>query len=179
VGGERPPRASVAAGALKLGAAETWRCRLRREQPRRCSGGAALPDAPATPARRNGLALANECPMPRDSKTAPNLADMGRCSSGAVSVPGCSSCVPCSWSGTQGRAESLRRTRGEAVGVKLDPIPVERYAVNVGSVLRSPFPADGQSVDGQVHRRLMARGRGRALVVVRARESRVPGEGEQ
>ena len=179
MGGERPSRVSVAAGAWKLGAAETWRCRWRREQPRRRSGGAALPDAPATPARRKGIAQANECLMPRDSKTTLNLADMGRCSGGAVSVYGCSSFVPCSWSGTEGRAESLRRTRGEAVGVKLDPIPVQRFAVNVGSVLRSPFPADDQSVDGQVHRRLMARGRGRALVVVRARESRAHGEGEQ
>jgi len=179
VGGERPLQASVAAGAVKLGAAEIRRCGSRREQPRRRSGGAVLPDAPATPARRKGIAQANECPRPRDSKTAPNLADMGRRSSGAVSVYGCSSFAPCSWSGTKDRAESLRRTRGEAVGVKLDPAPVQRCAVNVGSVLRSPFPADGQSVDGQVHRRLMARGRGRALVVVRARESRVPGEGEQ
>ena len=179
MGGERPPRASVAAEAWKLGAAETWRCRWTREQPRRRSGGAALPDAPATPARRKGIAQANERLMPRDSKTALNLADMGRRSSGAVSVYGCSSFAPGSWSGTKDRAESLRRTRGEAVGVKLDPVPVQRCAVNVGSVLRSPFPADGQSVDGQVHRRLMARGRGRALVVVRAWESRVPGEGEQ
>ena len=179
MGGERPLQASVAAGAVKLGAAEIWKCRSRREQPRRRSGGAVLPDAPATPARRKGIAQANECPMPRDSKTAPNLADMGRRSSGAVSVYGCSSFVPGSWSGPKDRAESLRRTRGEAVGVKLDPVPVQRCAVNVGSVLRSPFPADGQSVDGQVHRRLMARGRGRALVVVRARESRAPGEGEQ
>jgi hypothetical protein len=146
VGGEKPPQASVAAEVLKLGAALTWRCRLRREQPRQRSGGAALPDAPATPARRNGIAQANECLMPRDSKTALNLADVGRRSSGAVSVYGCSSFAPPSWYGTEDRAESLRRTRGEAVGVKLDPIPVKRCAVNVGSVLRSPFPADDQPV---------------------------------
>jgi hypothetical protein len=106
VGGERPLQASVAAGAVKLGAAEIWRCGSRREQPRRRSGGAVLPDAPATPARRKGIAQANECPMPRDSKTAPNLADMGRRSSGAVSVYGCSSFAPCSWSGTKDRAEA-------------------------------------------------------------------------
>ncbi len=140
MGGERPPRVSVAAEAWKLGAAETWRCRWRREQPRRRSGGAALPDAPATPARRKGIAQANECPMPGDSKTAPNLADMGRRSSGVVSVYGCSSFVPSSRSGAKDRAESLRRTRGEAVRVKLDPVPVQRCAVNVGSVLRSPLP---------------------------------------
>jgi hypothetical protein len=64
-------------------------------------------------------------------------------------------------------------------GVKLDPTPDQQYAVNVGSVLGSPFPADDQSVDGQVHHRLMARGRGRAFVVVRARESRAHGEGRQ
>ena len=60
--------------------------------------------------------------------------------------------------GVTDREESLRRTRGEAVGVKLGPTPVDRWAVNVGSVLRSPYLLGSRSVDGQVHCRLMDQG---------------------
>lgn len=117
--------------------------------------------------------------MPRDSKTALNLVDVGRCSAAAVSFRDRCSFVPFDRCGTGGHEEGLRRIHGEAVGVKLDPSPVNRYAVNVGSVLGSPFLSGGQPESGQVHRRLTVRGRGRAFVVVRARESRAHGEGRQ
>jgi hypothetical protein len=68
---------------------------------------------------------------------------------------------------------------GEAAAAKLGADPVDRYMVNVGTVVVSPFPASSQLVGGQAHRRLMTRRRGGGFVVVRARESRVHGEGTQ
>jgi hypothetical protein len=78
-----------------------------------------------------------------------------------------------------GHGEGLRRSRGEAAGVELGADPVDRYMVNVGTVPVLPFPASGQLVGGQVHRRLMTPGRGGGSVVVRASESDVHGEGTQ
>ena len=98
----------------------------------------ALPDASAALARREGIAIANECLMPRDSKTARNLADVGRCSAGRVSFGGPPASVSFILCGTGDREEGLRRTCGDAVGVKLDPDPVHRWSVNVGSVWASP-----------------------------------------
>ena len=138
-----------------------------------------LPDASAALARREGIAIANECLMPRDSKTALNLADVGRCSAGRASIGGPSASVTFISCGTGDHEEGLRRTRGDAAGVKLDPDPADRWVVNVGSAWVSPHPSGNRPGGGQVHRRLMVLGRGRALVVVRARESRVHGEGGQ
>ena len=123
--------------------------------------------------------IANECLMPRDSKTARNLADVGRCSAGRVSVGDLSASGTFSLCGSGDREECLRRTRGDAVGVKLDPDPADRWAVNVGSDRVSPFPSGILPDGGQAHRRLTAPGRGGALVVVRRRESRRHGEGGQ
>ena len=50
--------------------------------------------------------------------------------------------------------------------------------VNVGTISGLPSPPPSQGGVGQVHRRLLARGWGGVLVVVRARESRVHGEGD-
>ena len=68
---------------------------------------------------------------------------------------------------------------GEAAAAKLGVDPVNRCMVNVGTVPVSPFPASGLLVGGQVHRRLLMSERGGGFVVVRARESRVHGEGTQ
>ena len=81
--------------------------------------------------------------------------------------------------GPGGHGESLRRTHGDAAGGELGAHPVDRCMVNVGTVpgLRSrPLSQSGQ---GQACRRLLARGRDGASVLVRARESRAPGEGRQ
>ncbi|HEX2418922.1 MAG TPA: hypothetical protein VHJ83_12510, partial [Micromonosporaceae bacterium] len=78
-----------------------------------------------------------------------------------------------------GHEEGLRRTRGEAAGAKLGTDPVDRYAVNVGSVpgwSRRPAVRVG---GGQVRARPGRPGRGGAAVVVRGRESRPHGEGRQ
>jgi hypothetical protein len=117
--------------------------------------------------------------MPRDSKTARNLVDVGRCSAGRASVGGPSapeSSIPC---GPGDHEEGLRRTRGDAVGVKLDPDPTDRWAVNVGSDRASPSPSGIRPDVGQAHRQLTVSGCGGALVVVGGRESRPRGEGGQ
>jgi hypothetical protein len=51
--------------------------------------------------------------------------------------------------------------------------------VNVGTILMVPSPASSLLVGGKARRRLMLSGWGGGLVVVRARESRVHGEGVQ
>lgn len=79
----------------------------------------------------------------------------------------------------RGHDESLRRSRGEAAAEELDTDPVNRNAVNVGTVSASPFSLCIPHEDGQVHRRLMSPRRGGGSVVVRGRESRLHGEGIQ
>jgi hypothetical protein len=78
-----------------------------------------------------------------------------------------------------GHGEGLRRSHGDAAGEKLGASPVERSAVNVGTVLGSSSPPAGQVGGGQARRQLWAQGPGGALVVVRGRQSRLHGEGEQ
>ena len=82
----------------------------------------------------------------------------------------------CRWGG---QGECLWRTFGEAAAAKLDVDPVDRCEVNVGTVSVLPYPASGLLVGGQVHRRLLMPERDGGFVVVRARESRVHGEGTQ
>jgi len=69
--------------------------------------------------------------------------------------------------------------QAHAAGEKLGASPVERSAVNVGTVLGPPYPPATQAEVGQARRQPTAPGRGGALVVVRAWESHVHGEGGQ
>jgi hypothetical protein len=115
--------------------------------------------------------------MPRDSKTAQNLVDAGRCSAGRAPVGSPPASGLSSLCGPGDRAEGLRRTRGDAAGVKLGPAPADRWPVNVGSAWALPYPPGVQPGGGQARRPLTAPGRGRAPVVVRRRESRRHGEG--
>jgi hypothetical protein len=78
-----------------------------------------------------------------------------------------------------GQGEFLRCTFGEAAAAKLGVHPVDRCEVNVGTVPVLPFPIGCLPVGGQVHRRLLMPERDGGFVVVRARESRVHGEGTQ
>ena len=78
-----------------------------------------------------------------------------------------------------GHGESLRRTRGEAAGEKLGASPVDWSVVNVGTIPGPPSPPVIVAGGGQARRRLTAPEWGGAAVVVRARESRVHGEGRQ
>jgi hypothetical protein len=123
-------------------------------------------------ARREGVAGANQWLNPLKRGIGSNLADVGR---GAVrAVPGGVATpwlVFRGWRG--GHEEGLRRTHGEAAGAKLGAAPVDRSAMNVGTILG--LPAGG----GQARCRLLAPGWGGAFVVVRGRESRLHGEGRQ
>ena len=78
-----------------------------------------------------------------------------------------------------GHDESLRRSRGDAAGEKLGASPVERSAVNVGTVLGLPYLSVGQAAGGQARRQPMTLRWDGVLVVVRAWESHVHGEGGQ
>jgi len=122
-------------------------------------------------ARREGVARANQWLNPLKRGIGSNLADVGR---GAVhACPG--RATPASefrgWRG--GHEEGLRRTRGEAAGEKLGAAPVDRSAMNVGTIPGLPAWC------GQARCRLWASGWGGAFVVVRGRESRPHGEGRQ
>ena len=59
------------------------------------------------------------------------------------------------------------------------PTPLNGWRMNVGTIPTVPSPASSQLVGGKVRRRLMLSGWGGGPVVVRARESRVHGEGVQ
>jgi hypothetical protein len=73
--------------------------------------------------------------------------------------------------GLGGHEEGLRRTHGDAAGEKLGASPVERSAVNVGTIPISPSPPPSQVGAGQARCRLSRPGWGGALVVVRGREA--------
>jgi hypothetical protein len=123
-------------------------------------------------ARREGVARANQWPNPLKRGTGSNLADVGRDAAhagpGGLATPWL---VFRGWRG--GHEEGLRRTRGEAAGEKLGAAPVDRSAMNVGTILGPPARC------GQARCRLSAPGWGGAFVVVRAGESRPHGEGRQ
>jgi hypothetical protein len=58
---------------------------------------------------------------------------------------------PSSCGGAEAIGKELRRTRSDAAGEKLDPTPVNRCVVNVGTAVKSPSrrleaPAKGRSV---------------------------------
>ena len=128
---------------------------------------------------RKAKRAVNQWWNPLKSRTGSNLVDVGRIAvraqinvhlgdsgTGELGQPG-------------GRGECLRRTHGDAAGEKLGASPVERSAVNVGTIPGSPFPPASQAGDGQARRRPIVPGWGGVLVVVRAWESHVPGEGGQ
>lgn len=78
-----------------------------------------------------------------------------------------------------GHGEGLRRTHGDAAGEKLGASSVKRSAVNVGTTPGLPNILAIQVGNGQARRQLIVLGWGGVLVVVRAWESHVHGEGEQ
>ena len=73
----------------------------------------------------------------------------------------------------------LRGNRGDAAGTELGSSFVERITVNTGTVLIPPEPRPASAETGWVHRQPIGSGRGGAVVVLRAGESPVHGEGRQ
>lgn len=84
-------------------------------------------------------------------------------------------------SGSGGHGEGLRRSRGEAAGAKPGTSPVDRNAVNVGTVhVAVPAPRASLARRGGIGASSAeGRARGGAVVVLRGRESRSHGEGRQ
>jgi hypothetical protein len=130
-------------------------------------------------ARQIGVTRVNQWLNPLKRGTGSNLVDTGRVAVHAKSLDGKATPIPGYVGRVGGHTEGLRRRCGDAAGEELGTDPADRYMVNVGTVLGLPYPPSIQGGDGQVRRRLMARGRDGAPVVVRARESRVHGEGGQ
>ena len=108
-----------------------------------------------------------------------NLVDAGRAAAHASSLFGLATPKPVIDAGGEATVNACGVAVGEAVGAELGADPVDRYMVNLGTVLVSPFPASSQLVGGQVLCRLMTLGWGGGFVVVRALESRAHGEGTQ
>jgi hypothetical protein len=128
--------------------------------------------ARARQARREGAARANQWLTPSSAASAPTWRIWAerQCTPAPMGWA-----TPASefrgWRG--GHEEGLRRTHGEAAGEKLGAAPVDRSAMNVGTILGLPVD------DGQARCRLLAPGWGGASGVVRGRESRPHGEGRQ
>jgi hypothetical protein len=114
-------------------------------------------------------------PKPRNSSAGSNLVDVGRFTVRVARAADGDSVLDYRGRGG-GHGESLRRTHDDAVGAQLGTDLVDRVMVNVGSDPLPPTPPRG---GGQARRRLLATGRGGVLVVVRAWESQVHGEGGQ
>jgi len=116
----------------------------------------------------------------RKSGAGSNLVDMGRWAvrdhRGNNAVINSEAGLTFRWGG---RAEGLRRRRGDAVGVELGTCLTDRVRSERGNHPRLPFPPGSQPGDRQVRCRLRAVWWGGGPVVVRARESRVHGEGGQ
>ncbi len=121
----------------------------------------------------------NQWLNPLKRGTGSNLVDAGREAVRAEPTEGEATPIPGNVGRAGGHTEGLRRRCGEAAGEELGADPADRYMVNVGTVFELPFPPPNRGGDGQARRRLMARGRDGASVVVRGRESRPHGEGEQ
>ena len=116
---------------------------------------------------------------PLKGETGSNLVDMGRATAhvnSELEETTSSSCEPCR---KEGHGESLRRSRGEAVGEKLDTVPVNRHTLNMGTPSAPPSPPLCQSGGGQARCRLMTPKGGGGSVVVRGWESQPHGEGTQ
>ena len=87
------------------------------------------------------------------------------------------------WSGHVAGREATSKACGVGVamlqGHSWAPTPLNGWRMNVGTIPTVPSPASSQLVGGKARRRLMLSGWGGGPVVVRARESRVHGEGVQ
>src|SRR3954468_19108157 len=103
----------------------------------------------AVPGERDGTVYArNRCREASSSSTSSNPVDLGWCAvrthpRGGHQPGGCRGGeLSGRWyvSGLAGRGEGLRRSHDETAGAKPGASPVDRNAVNVGTI-RSPFPA--------------------------------------
>ena len=130
-------------------------------------------------ARQTGVTRVNQHLIPLKRGTGSNLVDVGRAAVRGSSIHERPTPKPTIDVGGEATVNACGVAVGEAAGAELGVDPVDRCMMNVGTVPVLPSPASSQLVGGQVHRRLMMPGRDGGSVVVRARESRVHGEGAQ
>ncbi len=133
----------------------------------------------ARQARRECVTKVNQWQNPRKCGTGSNLVDRGRAAVRAEPTDGEATSATIIDVGVGGHEEGLRRTRGKAAGEELGAAPVDRHMVNMGTVRLPPVHGHSRWRGGQARRQPMGPERGGAAVVLRARESRVPGEGRQ
>jgi hypothetical protein len=182
-GGERPPPSGCRSSPVEAGGS------LTRGTPGRVgsspvNGGTCryYQTARVRLARSEGVTRVNQWLTLRKICAGSNLVDMGRDAAHdqycrcAVGVVDSEAGSRCRWGG---HAEGLRRRRGEAVGVELGASLIDRFRGERGNPPWSPSPPGSQSGGGQVRCRPRATGWDGGPVVVRARESRVHGEGGQ
>ena len=115
----------------------------------------------------------------RNRSAGSNLVDMGRSAVRESFRRGrfnSEAVYACRWGD---HAESLRRRRGDAVGVELDAQPGRSNFCERGNRSRPSLSPGTQPEEGQVRCRLMAGQWGGGSVVVRPRERREHGEGSQ
>ena len=133
-GGERPSSPGRRSGWVKLEAvvpADRWG---RREQPRQSRVGPGLPDGPGPVSETGRYTQGTGVVTPLQATPAPTrwMWAGSRCrpaaaGGGELSVRVCSL-------GPGGHGEGLRRSRGDAAGVEPGASPVDRTAVNVGTL---------------------------------------------
>lgn len=132
-------------------------------------------------ARRRGVRRRNQWWNPLKWTAGSNLVDLGRSASSVV--VGCEDGrvldLVVGWPGAEVTVKACGVAVTRLAGEKLGADPVEWSMVNVGTSVESPSRLVGQTGRGKARRLLMARRWGGALVVVRGRESRSHGEGEQ
>ena len=136
-------------------------------------------------ARRKGVTKVNQrLNAPQDETTSSNLADVGWVATRTRAT----TTVLLLCRGTLGLGDVAgREATPKACGVGVARLqghcwastPSKGSRMNVGTIPTVPFPASSLLVGGKTCRRLMLAGWGGGPVVVRARESRVHGEGVQ
>ena len=167
----------VAAGYGSWGQPEPGDAGEGGKQPRQRRDGPALPDGSGSASKTRRRNESEPVAKPLNRRAGSNLVDMGR-----LAVHDHSEVVDSEVGKSprpRGHTECLRRRCGEAAGAQLDASLVNRLVVNVGTIPAVPSPLPSQGRDGQARRRPSAPGWDGALVVVRGRESRPHGEGEQ
>jgi len=131
-------------------------------------------------ARQRGVTRVNQWLNPLKGGTGSNLVDLGRATVRADQFA-CGQRLRSRLLMSVGRPspQCCGFGDGEAVAAKLGADPANRDTVNVGTLPGLPSPPSSQLGGGQAHRQPMTLAGGGGSVVVRARESRVHGEGTQ
>ena len=139
-GGERTPPLVSRSWPMKLGGS------LVRGTPGRAGAasddvrdGLGLSDGPGPASSDEKAYVRNRCLTLRKSSAGSNLTDMGRCAvRGWFVSAGWPTPKPVAVVRWGGHGECLRRSRGEAVGVKVGASLINRFLVNVGTIRGRP-----------------------------------------